>query len=442
MSFNWLRTWRLGIKSLLLHPLRSALTVLAIGIGVLGVVSLLAIGEGISEAAQKQIVGLGADNIIVRSLKPPSEATEGAEGLRPYGITRRDFERMVETIPTIKRALPIREVPRQVFKYADRQIDGRLVGCTPEYAEVTQLFVDRGHFLTDAEILDKQNHCVLSQEVAQRLFLFEDPVGRSIHVEGDYYVVVGVMKSRAPSAGIGGSLTAQDFSNDVYIPITTLRNRIGDFVISRRSGSFEGEIVELNQVTLRIDHVDNVIETAKLVQATLDLYHPDKDVGVTVPLELLKQRETYRLMFILFMGAIATIALTVAGIGIMNIMLATVTERTREIGVRRALGAKKGDITRQFLVETIALCTVGGVTGVLSGLGFPAAFAWGRRRLIDAFPERMSQLPDEILDIDPIIVGWSVPFSFAVAVTIGIVFGLYPAIRAANMDPIEALRHE
>ena len=441
MPFLWLRTWKLGIKSLLLHPLRSLLTVLGIFIGVASVIWLLAIGEGISEQAQRQIAELGANNIIIRSIKPPSEVTEGTTGMIPYGVTRADFERITETVYTIERALPIREIRRR-FSYAGRRVDGRLVGCTPEYAEVTRLVVDRGHFLTDAELHDKQNHCVLAAETAAKLFPFENPLGRSIHIEEAYYVVVGIMKSRAPSAGIGGSLAAQDFSNDVYIPITTLWSRIGDQIFTRRSGTFEGEVVELSQITLRVNDVDNVLKTAELVEAMLKRHHRNQDIGITVPLELLEQARTTKLMFIIFMGLIAAISLLVGGIGIMNIMLATVTERTREIGIRRALGAKRGDIIRQFLVETVALSTVGGITGVLGGLTCRPVSRITFDVLEKSLPDVMNQLPDVIRHVEPIIVPWSMPLAFGISVTIGIVFGLYPAKRAAAMDPIEALRHE
>ncbi len=441
MILLWLRTWQLGVKSLLLHPLRSLLTVLGIFIGVASVIWLLAIGEGISEKAQEQIAELGANNVIVRTIKPPSEVLEGSSGAVPYGITRADFERLTETIPTIEQSLPIRELRRR-FSYGNRMVDGRLVGCTPEYAEVTRLSIDRGHFVTDVELKDKQNHCVLAAKVAERLFPFEDPIGRSIHIDDHYYVVVGVVKERNPSAGIGGSFSAQDFSNDVYIPISTLWSRIGDFVVTRRSGSFEAEIVELSQVTLRIDDTRHVMETADLVKLMLSEHHRLDDYGVAVPLELLEQAKTTRMMFIIFMGLIAAISLVVGGIGIMNIMLATVTERTREIGIRRALGAKRGDIIRQFLVETVALSVVGGATGVLAGLTCRGVTRLVRQGLETAMPEVMEQLPAVIQSVEPVIVSWSIPLAFFISVSIGVVFGIYPAMRAAAMDPIEALRHE
>jgi putative ABC transport system permease protein len=437
----WIRTWQLGVKSLLLHPLRSLLTILGIFIGVASVIWLLAIGEGISKKAQEQIEGLGADNIIVRSVKPPNESLPDSRGPIPYGLTRDDYYRLTETIPTIDRALPIRELRRQ-FRHNDRLVDGRLVGCTPEYALVTHLEVDRGHFISDAELEQKEKTCALAAEVADRLFPFENPIGQSVRVEEDYYTIVGVMKPRESTAGIGGSLAAQDFTDDIYIPISTLWTRIGDVVVTRRSGSFEGEILQLTQITLRVDKIDNVLATADVVRNVVAAKHRIVDYAITVPLDLLEQAKTTRLMFIVFMGLIAAISLIVGGIGIMNIMLATVTERTREIGIRRALGAKRSDITRQFLAETIVLSIAGGLTGVAGGLTCGLVTEWLRSGLEYFFPQVMENLPDVVHTISPQIVPWSIPMAFGISVGVGLIFGLYPATRAAAMDPIEALRHE
>lgn len=436
------RTWQVGIKSLLLHPLRSMLTVLGIFIGVSSVIWLLAIGEGISREAQRQIEGLGADNIMVRSVKPPSEITANVRGAISYGLTRDEYDRLVETIPTIRSALPIREI-RRSFSFGDRSVDGRLVGCTPEYADVTRLELERGRFISDADLKERHNHCVLAAEVADVLFPFEDPLGRSIYLleHSDYYVVVGIMKPRVATAAVGGSLAAQDFSSDVYIPITTMRQRIGDLVVTRRSGSFEGEQLQLNQITLRVDHISNVERTAELVKLSLASHESSRDVAVVVPLELLEQARTTKLMFMVFMGLIAAISLVVGGIGIMNIMLATVTERTREIGIRRALGARRADIIRQFLVETISLSVLGGATGVAGGLLCPIIITSVRAVAKHYAADVMARLPESVQVMHPTIVPVSIPLAFGISVVVGVVFGIYPAIRAASMNPIEALRH-
>ncbi len=434
---TWIRTIKLSIKGVLLHPLRSALTILGIFIGVASVIWLLAIGEGIGQAAHDQIASLGANNIIVRTVKPPSDDV----GDSSYGLTRDDYERLLATIHTIEKAIPMRVLTRE-FRYQTRNFEGRLIGCTPDYADVTHLKLAEGRFLKEIDVKNESNYCALAAETAGRLFPAGDSLGKRIMVDRSFYTVVGVMKSRAPSAGVGGSLAAEDYSRDVYVPISTLWRRNGDMDIISKPGQFQRDTLEISQITIRVKDRNRVLQTADIVKNTIEQGHTLDDFTVTVPLELLQQARTTRLMFILFLGLIAAISLVVGGIGIMNIMLATVTERTREIGIRRALGAKRKDITRQFLVESTVLSVTGGALGLLGGLFCRPISVLARKALFIWFPKQMNALPELIRTVEPQLVSWSIPLAFMIAVAVGVVFGVYPAMRAAQLNPIEALRHE
>ncbi len=423
------RIWRalkLGMRSLLLHKLRSGLTVLGIVFGVAAVIAMLSIAEGTARKAQEQIRALGATNIIVRSEKPSAEAE--ATGGRParilnYGLKYADYDRLLGTIPTIRKVLPIREIRKQIRR-GSAFLDGRVVGTTHDYADFNLLQIDKGRFLTASDNEKFENYAVLAHETAKRLFPYEDPLRQSIKLGSDYYTVIGVTKERASSAGIGGSLAAQDFNKDVYIPLNTCRLRFGERIIDSRSGSMQAEETQLTQMTIQVESIEKVLRTVPLIKATYERYHPKKDVTMVVPYDLLLDAQERARQFSIILGTIAAISLLVGGIGIMNIMLATVTERTREIGIRRALGAKRRDITQQFLIETIVLAGVGGLLGIAVGYSIP--------QIIVYF------IPDQ----RAIVTGTSVMLAFGISVAVGVLFGIYPARRAALMDPIEALRHE
>lgn len=433
---------RLGFNSLLLHKLRSALAVLGILIGVTAVIWLVAMGEGVSYQAQQQIKDLGATNIIVRSVKPPQESSRsGSAFFITYGLLREDFERIVSNVPTLQQAIPMREI-RYEIRNGDHTADCKLIGCTTEYLTLNHLTVDSGRFLTDADLKHNQNVAVVAHDAANTLFPLGNPLGRSIQIGADFYVVVGLTAPRTASAAIGGSLEAREYNQDVYIPLSTLRRRIGDQVMTARSGSHEGEIVQLSQITLSVADLDEVDSTAAVVSHLLEQNHNVPDYAVVVPKELLQQAEMMQTMFNILLVVIAGISLLVGGIGIMNIMLATVTERTREIGVRRALGATQGDIVQQFLIETIVLSATGGLLGVACGFLCGPAIDGLWAVLERFFPDMVAAIPANLQELEPRIAPWSIVVAFGISVGVGVVFGLYPARRAALMDPIEALRHE
>jgi putative ABC transport system permease protein len=284
--------------------------------------------------------------------------------------------------------------------------------------------LSRGRFITSLDNERLANVAVLGAETADTLFPIDDPIGKSVQVgERHHYTVIGVTERRAPSAGVGGSLSAQDYNRDVYIPFATDQVRFGKMLITFKTGTRQAEQLELSQITVAVDAMEHVKKTAEIIRGVVEQFHNIKDTEITIPLDLLEKAEETQRIFTLVLGAIASISLVVGGIGIMNIMLATVTERTREIGIRRALGAKRRDIALQFLVETMVLSSTGGLVGVGLGIG-------------------LSHFVNHFFNFPTIIPPWSPMLAFAVSVAVGLIFGTYPARRAACMDPIEALRHE
>jgi len=429
---QFIRPWALGVKSLHLHPMRSILTVLGIFIGVASVIWLLAIGEGISAKAQEEIARLGATNIIVTSVEPPRNPKNPYDRL--YGVTRADYETLQSMLPTIERVVPERATPRATYGFAGLEDEKPLKGVTADYATLKRVRVVRGSFITDTHLAQEAKVCVIGATLAKTLFPYQDPIDKSVNVHryygNDYYQVIGVVEPEGESDPLEGDAAS------LFIPLTTYWRNIYD-VYSRDD---DGQPT-VSEVTFQISNQESIRETAEIIRQHLAEAHTKDDFNVVVPLELLERAQSSRIMFIAMLGMVAAISLVVGGIGIMNIMLATVTERTREIGIRRALGAKQQDITRQFLVETIVLSVVGGLVGIIAGFLAAPSVVGLRSFLNTSFPDAMKNAPEAIMTMVPIIVPWSIPLAFGISVFVGVVFGLYPASKAAAMNPIDALRH-
>lgn len=427
-----LQTWRrfpgmafMAMRSLQMHKLRSALTVLGLVFGVASVIVMLAVAEGANRETLQQIESLGVKNVIIRSVKPATNNNAQISFRNfesSYGINYDDLRRIEETIPTLVNAAPMREFV-QIARFGDAKFEtARVLGVRPSYFRSNRLTLAQGRFLEELDERNSTNVCVIGYELAQQLFRNRNPIGQSIQVANlHYFRVVGVSRYRPPSAGIGSSLSAQDYNFDIYIPLSTDRNRIGPTLLKLEQGSFSLTRLELSQITVEVGDREEVRETASALSGLMRRYHPAEDYAITIPLDLLEQAKATQRIFNIVLGATAAISLLVGGIGIMNIMLASVSERTQEIGIRRALGAKQLDIIAQFLVETATLSLIGTLIGILVGLAAPFVVTW-------------------VSGMETRVTFWSVLIATAVSFSVGIIFGIYPAQRAARLDPIEALR--
>lgn len=414
------RMLRLGVKSLMLHKLRSGLTMLGVVFGVGAVVAMLAVGEGASRKALEEIKALGSNNIMLTSKQnADDQAASGSRSMvKSYGLHYDDETRIRSTFDAVERTVPTKDI-RKNARFGERTSELRIVGTTPDWFELVPREVIAGRVMSARDLNASANICILTESGARKLLAGSNIIGESIKVGPDLFEVIGIVKNESAS---GGGRTP-DSEVDAYIPINVAQERYSDLMIRRASGSFQAEQVQLHRIIVAVDSIDDVEPVAAGIDRMMQHFHPEGDYELFVPLAVLNAARAQANIWKWTLFSIAAISLLVGGIGIMNIMLASVTERTREIGIRRAIGAKKNQIVAQFLVETVVLSAVGGFIGTIVG---PAI------ALIITF----------MSGIDTVVPLYSIVLAVGISMGIGIVFGLYPAVRAANLDPIVALRHD
>ena len=426
-----------ALQSIVTHPLRSLLTGLGVFIGVVSVVWLLAIGEGIADQAEGEIMELGASNLIISSKRPPEEerSSKGAY-FYSYGLTENDYQKISKTVPHISASYPSRELNNRTIFTKAAKTRAELLGCLPNYRSLHNLVLTKGRFISEEDNYDGAEVCVLASSLAKTLFPFGDSLGKPVNIGGNLYTVIGEVAPRTNLNDSGGLGFKELFEDNVYLPLATHWSKIFDYYYRGYDGSNL-----ISKITLTIDDQSKILTVAQMIRDLLQKDHGMEDYQVTVPLELMEQAERAKMTFVALMGLVAGISLFVGGVGIMNIMLATVTERTREIGIRRAIGAKQSDIILQFLAETIVLTGMGGMVGILAGLLCEPAYSTILEFMETLAPTLYQSLPPSMQGMEPVLVPWSLPLVFGVAVLTGVIFGLYPARKASQMDPVEALRH-
>ncbi len=411
---------RLGLSGILRHKLRSLLTTLGVVCGVGSVIAMLSVGEGASREALAQIRRLGSQNILLHSRKPTGEDSSQARQrtrMAVYGLTEMDEARVRESFPYVRRTVGARILRKPASSQGGRTLDLDVYLTRPEWFELSSRPLIAGRLFTREDEERRTPVCVMGESAARRLFAAQPLLGSSVMLGERAFQVVGIVADEW--TGPGGGTPAPE----AFVPLSAGNDRFGQLNITFVSNMRVMERVDFHRIIVEADAPEHVEPLAEAMNSMLARFHPKGDYEVQVPLALLRQAEQSKRMFNLVLGSIAGISLLVGGIGIMNIMLASVTERTREIGIRRAIGARRAHIIAQFLVETSTLSGFGGLVGIGVGVLIP--------RLITRFSGMPTEVP-----------AYALILSFTISVGIGIVFGLYPAFRAAKLDPITALRHE
>jgi len=408
--------FRLGFENLLLHKLRSLLTMLGMIFGVAAVVSMLSIGAGAQHQVMAFIEQLGVRNLMIEAKEANNwQDLQKTRAISP-GLTFKDYRIINSDVSGIVESTPRKRFTPSKINPKPQQDMPVVYGVNPNYQVIAGLRVVEGRFFTEDENERAVPVCLLGQGARASLFGQQEVLGQYVKIAEQWFHVVGVVGPQLSAQGDVAGVPAQDLNNLIYVPLYSSIFRLEDTYSDLKD--------EIDGIYLQMSPNADMVSTADIVRSLLNATHRNAgDFSVIVPAELLAQQKRTERLFNIVMVAIASISLLVGGIGIMNIMLASILERTREIGVRRAVGARQMDIVRQFVIEAILISFVGGVLGILFGFGMSRFIAW-------------------MAGWSTIVTATSILLAFMVSVSVGLVFGIYPALQAARLDPVEAIRYE
>ncbi|MBN1515538.1 ABC transporter permease [Candidatus Sumerlaeota bacterium] len=413
-----------AIRDIMAHRFRSALTALGIIFGCASVVTMMAISEGAQREAIRQIESMGIDNLVIRSaMVDVGQQGDGQSQswLKSYGVTSQDMIHIREKFENVKSTAAIRELGGVVYDHQSRMTDIKCFAATPSFMEVTRTRVipEEGRALSELDEKQVNQVCVIGKEAARKVFSYNPPVGRTVTVCNEIFRVVGVIENPDRLKLPGG----YDINNQIFVPFETANRHLGKIAHKQSGGASHFTKLEADLFYIQIKDVNQIGNILARLRSFLKTTHEEKDYEIIAPFELLKQKRQSERIFKIVLACIAGMSLLTGGIGIMNIMMANVYERKKEIGTHRALGATQLDILTHFLFESLFLCLLGGVSGVAVGVGLALGV-------------------QHYAEMEIVITHTSIIISLGLSFVVGLIFGTYPAQKAASMDPIEALRTE